>query len=175
MRVRMFAGQDYAPTILTQPNLTELAYAGGVPMGGDLTSDGSSPTFLAWATQDPNGTPLQRLQIIKVTPTGEALYDVACASGGAINPTTHRCADNGASVDLATCATNDETGVAELKAVWEDPNYTSGEHADYYVRVLENPKCRWSTWDAIRNGTPPNPQMHATLQDRAWTSPIWVK
>ena len=175
MRVRMFAGQDYAATILTQPNLTELAYAGGVPMGGDLTSDGSSPTFLAWATQDPNGKPLQRLQIIKVTPTGEALYDVACASGGAINPTTHRCADNGASVDLSTCATNDETGVAELKAVWEDPNYTSGEHAAYYVRVLENPKCRWSTWDAIRNGTPPNPQMHATLQDRAWTSPIWVK
>ncbi len=175
IRLRMFAGENYEPTILTKPNLTELAYAGGVPMGGELKAQTKSPTFLTWATQDPNGKPLQRMQIIKVTPAGEAIYDVACANGSAINLATHRCADNGARVDLSTCATNDSTGVAELKSIWEDPDFKAGEAAAYYVRVLENPKCRWSTWDAVRNGTPPNPKMHTTLQDRAWSSPIWVK
>ena len=175
MRVRMFAGYDYSPTILTKPDLTALAYAAGVPMGGEIESEGKSPTFLAWATQDPNGKPLQRMQIIKVTPGGETIYDVACAGGGAIDAASKRCADNGARVDLSTCTTNDSTGTADLKAIWEDPSYSEGQPAAYYVRVLENPKCRWSTWDAIRNGTPPNPQMHATLQDRAWSSPIWVK
>ena len=175
MRVRFFAGQNYSSLTLIKPNLAELAYAGGVPMGGKINSEGKSPTFLTWATKDPNGKPLQRMQIIKVTPDGETIYDVACAGGSAINPSTYRCSDNGARVDLSTCATNDSTGAAELKAIWEDPNYTAGETAAYYVRVLENPKCRWSTWDAVRNGTPPNPQMHATLQDRAWSSPIWVK
>lgn len=175
MRVRLFAGHDYEPTILTKSDMTELAYAGGVPMGGELKAQSGSPTFLAWATQDPNGTPLQRMQIVKVTPDGEAIYDVACAGANAINPSTNRCADNGARVDLSTCATNDSTGTGELKSVWEDPDYTAGEPAAYYVRVLENPKCRWSTWDAVRNGTPPNPKMQATLQDRAWSSPIWVK
>ena len=175
MRVRMFAGRDYAPALLTKPNMVELAYAGGVPMGGEMRGGDSSPTFLAWAVQDPNGKPLQRMQIVKVTPSGEAIYDVACAGGGVIDAATHRCADNGARVDLSTCATNDSSGAAELKSAWEDPDYTAGEPAAYYVRVLENPKCRWSTWDAVRNGSPPNPQMNATLQDRAWSSPIWVK
>jgi len=175
MRVRLFAGHNYSPTLLAQPDLTEQAYAGGVPMGGELESKDGSPKFLAWATQDPNGKPLQRMQIIKVTPNGENIYDIACANGSAIDAATHRCADNGARVDLTTCVTNDSTGTAELKAMWEDPDYKDGGPAAYYVRVLENPKCRWSTWDAIRNGTPPNPDMHATLQDRAWSSPIWVK
>ncbi len=174
MRVRMFAGHNYNPTILAKTNLVKLAYAGGVPMGGNLGAKESSPTFLVWATKDPNGKPLQRLQVIKVTASDETIYDVACAEGGAINAASHRCADNGARVDISTCATNDSTGTAELKAFWQDPDYNA-EPAAYYVRVLENPKCRWSTWDAIRNGTPPNPDMHATIQDRAWSSPIWIK
>ena len=174
LRVRMFAGYDYTPLTLTKPNLVELAYAGGVPMGGQLEAKGSAPSFLAWATQDPNGTPLQRLQIIKVTGETETIFDIACANGGAIDATTRRCADNGARVDLSTCATNDSTGTAELKAIWQDPDYNAESSAAYYLRALENPKCRWSTWDAVRNGTPPNPDMKATLQDRAWGSPIWV-
>ena len=174
LRVRMFAGQDYSPLLLAKPDMVEKAYAGGVAMGGTIEASATSPDFIAWAMMDPAGTPLQRLQIIKVTEAGERIFDVACANGKAVDSKTFRCEDNGARVDLSTCATNDSTGAAELKAVWQDPSYDAAQSAAYYIRALENPKCRWSTWDAVRNGTPPNPKMKATLQDRAWGSPIWV-
>jgi len=174
IRVRMFAGAEYSPLLLAKSDMVAQAYAGGVPMGRTIETTGSSPHFIAWAMMDSAGTPLQRLQIIKVTQNGERIFDVACANGKAVNAETLRCEDNGARVDLSTCATNDSTGTAELKALWEDPDYKAGETAAYYIRALENPKCRWSTWDAVRNGTPPNPNMKATLQDRAWGSPIWV-
>ena len=124
--------------------------------------------------RDALSSPLQRAQIVKVTAGTEKIYDVACADGSVPNPETRRCADNGASVDLSTCETSG-AGAAELKTVWQDPDWQAGQAASYYVRVLENPKCRWSTWDAIRNETPPNPSMNATVQDRAWSSPIWVQ
>jgi len=179
LKVRFFAGKQYQHTIMEQPDLLEAAYAGGVPMGGELEAGEASPDFIAWAMQDPSGVPLQRLQMIKVWQEGgeskEAIYDIACANGGAIDAASNRCADNGARVDLSTCATNNSTGTAELKAIWQDPDYKPMQKAAYYVRALENPKCRWSTWDAVRNGTPPNPNMHTTLQDRVWSSPIWVE
>ena len=99
--------------------------------------------------------------------------DVAGSDGGEVDPETNRCPDNGARVDIATCATSSDKGANELSATWTDPNFDASQHAFYYARVLENPKCRWSTWDAIRAGTAANPAMHATIQDRAWSSPIW--
>jgi hypothetical protein len=154
--------------------MVEQAYAGGVPMGGKIDGGESSPDFIVWAMRDALSVPLQRAQIVKVTTSGERVYDVVCADGSAPSEVTHRCGDNEASVDLSTCETSGE-GAAELKTMWQDPDWQSGQAASYYVRVLENPKCRWSTWDAVRNGTPPNPKMNATLQDRAWSSPIWVQ
>jgi len=171
IQVRMFAG-DYSQDILTAPDMLEQAYAGGTAMGGEVS--GENPTFLAWATRDPNSAPLQRLQIIKVWDGGEAVYDVACSGGATPDPATNRCPDNGAEVNLSDCSIRGE-GAAELKTLWQDPSFTESEKASYYVRVLENPTCRWSTWDAVRNGTPPNPDMHAILQERAWGSPIWYK
>ena len=76
---------------------------------------------------------------------------------------------------MATCAITDDVGADEIKAVWTDPDFDPTQRAFYYVRVLENPTCRWSTWDAIRAGVAPNRDMHATIQDRAWTSPIWYR
>lgn len=178
LRVRMFASYDYDADILSASNMLTRAYAKGVPMGAEIATQSGSPSFIAWATQDPQGQSLQRLQMVKVWSEAgapkEAIYDIACAGG--ISPDKDaRCPDNGASVDLDTCKTNAPIGDAELSTVWKDPSYQPDQSAAYYVRVLENPKCRWSTWDAVRNGTPPNPNMHATLQDRAWGSPIWVK
>jgi len=178
IKTRFFAG-NYNDTILSSTNMLEEAYKNGVPMGGTKSSGTNSPDFIAWAIKDPDGYPLQRIQIIKVwsdeTDNLEQIYDISCAGDLQPSPDTNRCPENGASVDLSNCQTNDETGSSELKALWSDPNYIPGQKSAYYIRVLENPKCRWSTWDAVRNGTPPNPNMQATIQDRAWSSAIWIK
>lgn len=174
--VRFFAGYD-----LPEPgteNWVEAAYEAGVPMGGDVVTRGEeAPHFVAWARQDPLAAPLQRLQVIKASvrdgKAQETVFDVACAGGAAVDPATHRCPESTASVDLSNCAALGE-GAAVLQARWEDPDYRAGENAMYYVRALENPTCRWSTWDAVRAGVAPNPELPLTLQERAWSSPIWL-
>jgi hypothetical protein len=127
--------------------------------------------------RDPLAAPIQRVQIIKGwTEDGEPhemVYDIACSDGLAVDPATHRCPDNGADVDLATCKISADSGADELKAVWTDPDFDPDRRALYYVRVLENPTCRWSTWDALREGVEPRHDVASTIQERAWSSPIW--
>ncbi len=179
LRVRLFASTQYRDKILDAPTMVETAYAQGVPMGSDLVAGRTAPVFLAWALRDPLSAPLQRVQIIKGWldedgNTHERVYDVACAGGVAVNPQTHRCPDNNAKVALSDCSYTADTGADELKTLWRDPDYKPREKAFYYLRALENPTCRWSSWDALRAGTEFNPSMKATLQERAWSSPIWV-
>jgi hypothetical protein len=171
MKVRFFGGFDYDGGLLDSANLAHEAYERGVPMGGDLVGTGNAPSFIAWAQRDPHGGTLQRLQVVKVTSEAEEVIDVAC-DNGTPDPSTQRCTDNGASVDLSTCIPANR-GASELKVLWKDPNFDASRRATYYVRVLENPTCRWSTWEAMRNGTPPRPGSATTLQERAYTSPIW--
>lgn len=179
LRVRLFAGFDYTDDMLTAPDMVRQAYARGVPMGGTLKGGETPPRFLGWAMQDALSAPLQRMQMIKVWTqdgqTRERVYDIACGDGGAPDTATQRCADNGARVSIETCATEPGQAKAEMKVLWTDPDYAEGQNAVYYVRALENPTCRWSTWDAIRNGTPPNPDIATTVQERAWTSPVFIK
>lgn len=176
IKVRFFAGYDL-PAI-DSGNLVSEAYAGGVPMGGDLEARvDQTPAFVAWALRDPLSAPLQRLQIVKgwiaEGETREAVFDVACSDDGVIDPATHRCPDNGARVNVADCSVMEGTGARELKARWRDPGFDPGQRAFYYVRVLEDPICRWSTWDAIRAGVAPRGGIPTTIQERAWSSPIW--
>ena len=181
MRLRFFAGYGLPDDLLEATGGVARAYAIGVTMGADLAPDpagtGRSPQFALWAQADANSAPLQRLQIIKgwIDATGEtheAVIDVACAGGAEINPTTNRCPDNGATVNLSDCSYRARTGSSELRVLWTDPNFNANERAFYYARVLENPTCRWNTWDAIRAGTKPRSDLAATLQERAWSSPI---
>ena len=179
IRVRFFAGYDYADDLAGNPDLVAAAYAGGVPMGGELTAPGDRvPRFLVWASRDPASNPLARLQVIKGWIDGgeahERVYDVACSDGMSADPETHRCPDNGAAVDLGTCAASEDAGDAELRTLWADPDFDPAQRAVYYVRALENPSCRWSTWEAVRAGVEPRPDLPATIQERAWSSPIWV-
>ena len=178
IRVRFFSRAGTTSADLEDPDFLTKAYAEGVPMGGDLsTSNGAAPTFAAWALRDPLAAPLDRLQIIKGWSENgnseEMVYDLACSDGAAVDPATHRCPDNGASVDLATCAISADVGANELKGVWTDPDFDPAHRAFYYVRVLENPTCRWSTWDALREGVEPRQDMPSTIQERAWSSLIW--
>ena len=179
MRVRFFAGYDFGGDLLADQNRIAKAYGEGVSMGADLPAQGErAPRFLALATRSPNSAALQRLQVIKgwVGDDGKAreqVFDVACSDGGEPDPDTHRCPENGAMVDTSDCSISEGLGAGELEALWSDPGFDAKQRAFYYVRVLENPTCRWSTWDAVRAGVEPNPDLDTTLQERAWSSPIW--
>ena len=181
LRVRFFAGYGLNEAMLSDPQLVQKSYDRGVPMGSDLViHKNDAPSFLAWATRDPLSAPLQRLQIIKgwVDADGnshEAIYDIACAGGAPVNAETNRCPDNNAQVDIATCDYSADTGADELKAHWRDPQFDASENAFYYIRGIENPTCRWSTWDAIRAGSPVNPSLATSIQERVWSSPIWLE
>ena len=179
IKLRFFAGENLDDSSLSDDDLIKQAYLKGVPMGGDLSVLEASPSFLVWTTRDTKGAPLQRIQIIKgwvETISGkphEEVYDVACSDGLKVNAKTNRCPDNGARVNISDCSISSNVGASELKAFWKDPDFDPTLKAFYYVRVLENPTCRWSTWDAIKNGFEPRPDLHKTIQERAWSSPIW--
>ncbi len=179
IQVRFFAGYGYGEALADAADAVRRAYADGVPMGGELRLAGGTPDFLVWAVRDPNEAALQRVQVVKGGmadgETHERVFDAFCSDGLAPDPETHRCPDNGATVDLGDCSPSDGIGASELRGVWRDPTFSAGETAFYYVRVLQNPTCRWSTWDAIRAGVAPAEGAPATIQERAWSSPIWLK
>jgi len=186
MVVRFFGGWEYAEDLCTTPDLAASGYAGGVAMGGDLPPrppDGT-PRFVLQATADTGddgrGTVgLARLQVVKVWledgAARERVFDVA---GEASAP------DEG--VDLATCH-SDGSGSANLCVVWRDPEFDPAAPALYYARVLERPSCRWSMYACLReevrcdmDAALPEELAYCcdtetpkTIQERAWTSPIW--
>ena len=183
IKLRFFGGYDITDKDLEDQNSVSILYKKGVPMGADIVAkSGKIPSFVVWAQKDKNGAPLQRIQIVKgwydsswKREIREELYDVVCSDGLKVNPKTHRCPDNGASVNVENCEISSGTGARELKKLWRDPDFNPKVETFYYVRVLENPSCRWSTWDAIRSGVSPREGFPATIQERAWSSPIWYR
>lgn len=179
IRVRFFGGWSLSADLCGDPELVSKAYRDGVPMGSELErpeGEVRSPAFVVMAQRDPGttdrpGGTLERIQIVKgwVDDQGahERVYDVAGAP------------DPNASVDLTTCAPSGR-GAGTLCAVWVDPDHETGESAFYYARVLETPSCRWTTYEcnrlapAERPPTCSDPTEPKTIQERAWTSPIWV-
>jgi hypothetical protein len=156
-------------------------------MGGELSSRADAagdargrrgPLFAAWAHRDLGRADggeglLQRIQIVKgwVGDDGsfhQAIFDVAG------DP------DSGADVDPQTCQPVGP-GADQLCAVWRDPGFDPGSPTVYYARVIENPSCRWSTRRCLalpeteRPDGCSDPGIPRTIQERAWTSPIWVK
>jgi hypothetical protein len=182
--IRLFAGWNYADDLASRADAIDMAYRKGVPMGETLQvpAGQAAPRLLVWAAQDPNALPLERLQIIKGWTDGagvsqEYTYDVACSDGLAVDPQTHRCPDNGAGVDLADCSTTGNTGSAQLATVWRDPDFDPSQRAFYYARVLENPSCRWSSYDLLASGGKIQPitEVPKVIQERAWSSPVWLQ
>ena len=179
IRVRFFGGYGFDGDAHQQPDMVRVGYREGVPMGGDLppAPRAKAPRFIASALRDPEGAPLQRIQVIKGwVEDGEervAVRDIVCAGGVEPDPKSGRCPENGARVDLETCETHAETGADQLAVTWTDPAFDPDLPALYYLRVLENPVCRWSTHDAHRIGAALPKHVPPTIQERAWTSPIW--
>jgi hypothetical protein len=200
--VRFFGGWNY-PADACNGDVASTGYQNGVPMGGDLPAAPSSraaPRFVVSAMQDPGytddgdvfhpGTGLQRIQIVKgwVDDRGkpqEKVYDVSATDSN---------------TDVASHDTCEPaSGVASLCTVWTDPDFQANQRAFYYARVLEEPSCRWSTYDCKELGIDPFASLleclvqsvqasitaasaatfqdccrvDPVIQDRAWTSPIW--
>ena len=179
VRARLFASFDFPAHLHTQADAVRVAYHTGVPMGGDLpvAGPGQVPSFLVMAQRDVHSAPLQRIQVVKGWVSGsdvkEQVYDVVCSDGIAPAPGTHQCRDNGAKVDLTDCSISTDKGAAELATTWRDPDFDPHASAFYYVRVLENPVCRYSQRDALKLGVEPPANVPKTIQERAWTSPVW--
>jgi hypothetical protein len=180
IRVRFFGSWNYARDLDKHRNLLTEAYKNGVPMGGDLPAkpvNGKAPRFVVWATKDPHSANLQKLQVIKGwaegSQTHEQVYDVVCSEGSKPDGKTHRCPDNGAKVNLSDCSYSSAKGATELSTTWTDPDFKTSDRAFYYVRVLENPTCRWSTYDAHRVNAKLSEDVPPVIQERAWSSPIW--
>ena len=178
MTIRFFAGYDMDVKKINDSDLIEYLYSNAKTMGADLDGVGQQiPSFFVWAVRDTFTAPLQRVQIIKgyVDENGdpqEQVFDVACSDGRVPDSDTYRCPDNNAKVDISTCEFSIDAGAAELKTFWNDPTFKIEQRAFYYVRAMENPTCRWSTWDAIRNNVEPRSDIPKTIQERVWSSPI---
>jgi hypothetical protein len=175
--LRLFAGSGYPADLCDHADPIAEADAGGVAMGEVLSAGDSTatPTLFVQAEHDPGsasrpGVLLQRIQIVKgwldaADETHVAIYDVAGD------------ADNGASV--STSCELSGPGAESLCAVWTDPDYAADELAFYYARVLENPSCRWSAHECNALGADApeacsDPSVPRVVQQRAWSSPIWV-
>ena len=210
---RFFGGWTYPEDLCDSADFERIGDEQGVPMGSILSPPSDSgapgaPRFAVMAKQDLNDAALQSVQVVKGWLDGDTyltkVYDVAGD------------ANNGADVDLTTCEPTG-TGAAELCAVWEDPDFDPAQQAYYYVRVIQNPTCRWTTYQCVDAGydcdnpstamdeaccdpsaglntafcgavdcTDPDslptadarccvPAVEPSIQERAWTSPIWYK
>lgn len=176
IRLRAFAGFDWADSAAKAVDI-EAAYEHGVPMGGSLEGAPGALGILVWAVRDPDNAPIGKVQVIKGWiedgERREAVHDIACSGG--MDAQTGKCNDNGARVDISDCSFDEGRGSPEIKVLWQDEDYDAAEDAFYYVRVIQNPTCRWTTYDALRLGQEPPSDVPATVTEMAWSSPIWVK
>ena len=179
IRPRFFGGWDLGAELCESPDFLQTAYESGVPMGSDLPSPPdpgrTGPFFIASASADPRpgANLLQRIQVIKgwvdeQGSTRQAIYDIAG------DP------DNGAGVDPLNCQVSG-SGFKQLCTRWQDPDFDPAVPAVYYLRVLENPSCRWSHYDCLalpeqdRPAACSDSDLPWQIQERAWTSPIWYQ
>ncbi len=188
MVVRFFGGWALPRDLCEGASFAARGYAAGVPMGADLPSreiGDEAPRFAVLALRDPApaagpSAPLQRIQIVKSWVEDgrgrERVFELAGDPG------------NGAAVDPLTCKPRGD-GFDSLCGLWTDPDFDPSSPALYYARVLENPSCRWNAYVCNRRGIDCNdpetvpaslasccdPAIPRTIQERAWTSPIWYE
>ena len=181
MIVRFFGGWNFEPRDTNDRMPAAIGYAKGVPMGGDMSNApaGVAPTFLVAALKDPIGANLDRIQIVKgwLDANGqvhEKVYDVVWGDADKRRPGADgKVPAVGSTVDVENATWTNTIGDPELIKVWKDPDFDPKQKAFYYARVLEIPTPRWTAYDAKRFGIKPLAGTRMTIQERAYTSPIW--
>ncbi len=180
MTVRVFGGWEFEEDDVLRPDFAQTGYANGVPMGGDLVDapSGTAPTFMVRALRDVDGANLDRIQIVKgwLDAGGgleERVYDLVCSDNRALTAAGRCERDVGTTVDVPAATYTNSIGEALLMGFWQDPDFDPAERAVYYIRVLEIPTPRWTTYDAAFFGVDLPDGVPATHQERAYTSPIW--
>jgi len=180
LSVRLFAGWDFGDADVAAPDWAARGYARGVPMGGTLSTapPGGRPTFIVWAAKDPKSGNLDRVQLVKgwVDAEGrphEAVHDVAWSDGRVPDAATGALPPVGDTVDAKTASFSNDIGDSQLFGVWTDAGFDPAQHAFYYLRALEIPTPRWSTRDAAALGVEIPGGLPASIQERAWSSPVW--
>jgi len=177
--VRVFAGWDFKADEVERQDFAREGYKRGVPMGSDLKKapKGKAPTLMIRVLRDPDNANLDRVQVIKgwldkKGLTHERIYDVACSDSRKI--VKRRCDKPvGSTVDIADASYTNTIGDPLLTAYWKDPDFDPKQKAFYYVRVIEIPKPRWTAYDAKFFKVKMPKEVPMTVQDRAYTSPIW--
>lgn len=178
IRVRMFAGWVFDESFLESREWVSLAYAQGYAMGSDVPWSGTDAPMklVIHAVKDPEGANLDRVQVVKIWREDgeprESIYDVAW-SGDRAPDAQGKLPAVGNTVDLSSAGYTNDIGAAQLATVWTDPDFDPDQSAIYYVRVLEIPTPRWSTYLAVRNNMAIPGNVPATIQERAWTSPVF--
>ena len=182
IRLRFFGGWNFDSGLTSDAEFVKKAYDQGVPMGKDLKqnlSGAKAPTFAIFAMKDPESGNLDRIQIVKSwadARTGypkDKVYDVAWSGERQIDPATGKLPAVGNTVNVKKATYKNSIGTPQLNAVWTDPDFNPDIKCAYYVRVLEIPTPRWSTFDAMKLGVEPPKDVPTSIQERAWSSPIW--
>ncbi len=189
LKVRVFGGFDFDSSDLNRSDFAKYGYEQGVPMGGDLSggdiqageatsAPSKSPSFLIRAIRDADGANLDRVQIIKgwldaAGQTHERIYDVAVSGGRTIDANGRCETPVGNTVNVEQASYDNSIGAPFLQSHWTDPNFDPAQRAFYYVRVIEIPTPRWTTYDAKVFGVELPQDLPTSTQERAYTSPIW--
>ena len=181
IQLRFFGGWLFDHADFNGHDPARNGYAKGVPMGSDLpaipSAGSAAPSFMVWALSDPDGARLDRIQVVKgwLDASGEShekVFDVLCSDGRPVRG--NRCTTELAStVDIGSAAWSDTVGAAELRTVWSDREFNPGEAAFYYLRAIEIPTPRWTVYDRARYAVNSAHITPETLQERAYSSPIW--
>ena len=180
IRVRVFAGYEFTAEDLDYSHFDEHGYELGVPMGGTLgrAPQDKAPSFLVRALRDVDGANLDRIQIIKgwldsQGKTHERIYDISVSDRRKIGANGRCKTPVGNTVDVQHASYSNAIGDPVLQAFWKDPDFNPKESAFYYLRVIEIPTPRWTTHDAKIFGVERPEDVPASIQERAYTSPIW--
>ena len=129
--------------------------------------------------KDPLGANLDRVQIVKgwLDDQGvsrEKVFDIAWA-GDRERDADGRLPDLGNTVNLVNASYTNTIGEAQFSALWQDPVFSPGQSAFYYVRILQIPTPRHSLYDVVALNADVDTRRPDSIQERAYTSPIWYQ